>query len=226
VTQLNPIPSSFRGQYAGFVSRAIALIIDLILIVTTQFIIIVVARLVLNFFGLDELAQSIFEPAASGESSMLVSLLRWIFAFIGSALLLILYLVFFWTLIDQSLGQILMGVRVLRTDGRPMTLIPSIRRIIGYYLSIIPLGLGFLWVLIDDRRQGWHDKLADTVVVYGWDARIGRRMEQWLARRQTTDSQAIDQEASMTPDLTRVRLEDTPTPGVTLEGAKPEVEGG
>jgi uncharacterized RDD family membrane protein YckC len=219
VTVPNAIPPSLRGQYAGFVSRAIALIIDLILVVTTQFIIIAVARLVLNFFGFDELGQRIFEPSTSEDSSTLVSILRWLFAFIGSALLLIVYLVFFWTLINQSLGQILMGVRVLRTDGRPMTLIPSIRRIIGYYLAIIPLGLGFLWVLIDDRRQGWHDKLADTVVIYGWDARVGRRMEKWLAGRQSTDGQVVDDETLAAPDLTGARLEDTPPPSATRQTA-------
>jgi uncharacterized RDD family membrane protein YckC len=220
VTEPTSLPSTFRGQYAGFVSRAIALIIDLVLIVTTQFIIIIVSRLVLNFFGFDELAQRIFEPGAGGESSMLVSIIRWLFAFMGSALLLVVYLVFFWTLIDQSLGQILMGVRVLRTDGRSMTLVPSVRRIIGYYLSIIPLGLGFLWVLIDDRRQGWHDKLADTVVVYGWDARVGRRMRRWLDARQSTDGQQSNGESTAVPELAQVTLD-----GASPQAAAPGVEG-
>jgi uncharacterized RDD family membrane protein YckC len=36
---------------------------------------------------------------------------------------------------------------------------------------MIPLFLGFFWILIDDRRQGWHDKIAGTCVVYTWHAR-------------------------------------------------------
>lgn len=38
-------------------------------------------------------------------------------------------------------------------------------RYLGYYVSTVPLGLGFLWVAFDDRKQGWHDKMANTVVI-------------------------------------------------------------
>ncbi len=38
-------------------------------------------------------------------------------------------------------------------------------RYLGYYVSAIPFGLGFLWVAFDPRKQGWHDKIARTVVV-------------------------------------------------------------
>jgi uncharacterized RDD family membrane protein YckC len=36
---------------------------------------------------------------------------------------------------------------------------------LGYYVSAIPFGLGLLWVGIDPKKQGWHDKLAGTVVI-------------------------------------------------------------
>ncbi|MCY4045083.1 MAG: RDD family protein [Cellvibrionales bacterium] len=39
-------------------------------------------------------------------------------------------------------------------------------RVIGYILAFLPLGLGYFWVLFDRRKQGLHDKLARTVVVY------------------------------------------------------------
>jgi hypothetical protein len=38
-------------------------------------------------------------------------------------------------------------------------------------LSLAPFGLGFLWVLGEDRRRAWHDKIAHTYVLYVWDAR-------------------------------------------------------
>ena len=41
----------------------------------------------------------------------------------------------------------------------------SIIRYLGYYVSSIPLLLGIIWVGIDKRKQGWHDKMAGTVVV-------------------------------------------------------------
>ena len=40
-----------------------------------------------------------------------------------------------------------------------------IGRYLGYYVSMIPLCLGLIWVAFDARKQGWHDKLAGTVVV-------------------------------------------------------------
>lgn len=38
-------------------------------------------------------------------------------------------------------------------------------RYIGYYISLVPLGLGFIWIAFDKRKQGWHDKIAGTVVI-------------------------------------------------------------
>jgi len=51
-----------------------------------------------------------------------------------------------------------------RTGGKPSTG-QLIGRYFGYYLSMIPLFLGFIWVAFDKRKQGWHDKLAGTVVI-------------------------------------------------------------
>jgi uncharacterized RDD family membrane protein YckC len=58
------------------------------------------------------------------------------------------------------------GARIVdaRTGGRPSTG-QLIGRYFAYYVSILPLMLGFIWVAFDARKQGWHDKLANTVVV-------------------------------------------------------------
>ncbi len=179
----NPLPS-LRGFYAGFVTRSIAFAIDLILIAVTQITILFLVRLLLDFFGLDQLARAIFEPTETTNVSVFITITRWVIAFIGSGFLFALYSISMWLLVDKTLGQALLGLRVLRTDGRPLTLGPAIRRVLGYYISFLALFLGFLWVLVDDRRQGWHDKIADTIVVYDWEARLGKRMREWLARRQ------------------------------------------
>src|SRR5215475_6700927 len=66
----------------------------------------------------------------------------------------------------QSFGKHFIGVRVVRTDGRPIDYQTAVlRHIVGYPLSILFLGLGIVWMLWDRRRQGWHDKLARTIVV-------------------------------------------------------------
>jgi hypothetical protein len=47
----------------------------------------------------------------------------------------------------------------------------SFLRTLCYPVSLTPLGLGFLWVLGEDRRRAWQDKIAHTYVLYVWDAR-------------------------------------------------------
>jgi uncharacterized RDD family membrane protein YckC len=73
----------------------------------------------------------------------------------------------FWMLAGQTPGKRLMGVRVVRSDGQRLHLGNAIRRELAYVLSGL-LFLGYLWILFDNRRQGWHDKLAGTIVVYSW----------------------------------------------------------
>ena len=51
-----------------------------------------------------------------------------------------------------------------RTGGKP-TAWQFLIRGLAYYLSALPLFLGFIWIGIDARKQGWHDKLAGTVVI-------------------------------------------------------------
>lgn len=177
------LSSSLRGHYAGFVTRAVAFVIDFLLVVTTQIVVLLIIRLLLQFFGLGSLARALFEPETAVDPSVVVTATRWALLVLGSNLLFDAYMIAGWLLVDRTIGQAALGLRVRRSDGRPLTLGPAIRRVIGYYLSILPLFLGFLWVLVDDRRQGWHDKLADTVVIYDWEARLGRRLRQWMARQ-------------------------------------------
>jgi len=63
-------------------------------------------------------------------------------------------------------GMRVVGIRVVRSvDGGPLTKQQAILRTVGYWVSSAVLYLGFIWILIDDRHQGWHDKIADTLVV-------------------------------------------------------------
>jgi uncharacterized RDD family membrane protein YckC len=44
-----------------------------------------------------------------------------------------------------------------------------ILRFLGYFVSAFPLYLGFLWAALDRRKQGWHDKIARTIVIHSED---------------------------------------------------------
>jgi uncharacterized RDD family membrane protein YckC len=85
-------------------------------------------------------------------------------------LLVIVYGVLGWSINGQTLGDILLGVRVVRADGGRVSLGRAMWRMVGAYISGFALFIGFLWALFDRRKQGWHDKLAGTVVVYDWPA--------------------------------------------------------
>jgi uncharacterized RDD family membrane protein YckC len=81
-------------------------------------------------------------------------------------LIAIVYFVGFWTWRGQTPGMILLGLRIAReADGAPPGLARSILRYVGYFISQLPLFLGFIWIAFDSRKQGWHDKIAGTVVV-------------------------------------------------------------
>jgi uncharacterized RDD family membrane protein YckC len=80
-----------------------------------------------------------------------------------------IYFIFFWVISGFTPGKALLGLRVVRTDGRPVNLGRAVLRLIAYLIAALPLFLGFIWILFDNRRQGWHDKIARTYVIYMWD---------------------------------------------------------
>ncbi len=76
------------------------------------------------------------------------------------------YFVVFWSTTGQTLGMRVLRIKVVRGDAQPLSWVTGLLRYVGYVLSLISLGLGLLWVIWDPRRQGWHDKIAGTLVVY------------------------------------------------------------
>ncbi|MCB0211915.1 MAG: RDD family protein, partial [Anaerolineae bacterium] len=75
------------------------------------------------------------------------------------------YFAGFWTATGQTPGKMATGIKVIKTDGSPVPFGSALVRWLGYLLGAIPLGLGFLWIAFDSKRQGWHDKMAGTYVV-------------------------------------------------------------
>jgi len=75
-------------------------------------------------------------------------------------------IILFWHWRQATPGKMLIGAKIVdaATGGKPSTG-QFIGRYLCYYLSSILLGLGFIWVGLDAKKQGWHDKLAGTVVI-------------------------------------------------------------
>ncbi len=74
--------------------------------------------------------------------------------------------IIFWIYRQATPGKIAIAARIVdaETGGKPSTR-QLVIRYVGYYVSMLPLMAGIVWVAFDPRKQGWHDKLAGTVVV-------------------------------------------------------------
>jgi uncharacterized RDD family membrane protein YckC len=74
--------------------------------------------------------------------------------------------VLFWIYRQATPGKMAINARIVdeKTGGKPSTG-QLVGRYLGYYVSILPLMLGIIWVGIDPRKQGFHDKLAGTLVI-------------------------------------------------------------
>ena len=74
--------------------------------------------------------------------------------------------IWFWLRFLGTPGKMATKLAIVdAATGQKMTTGQAIVRYFAYILSALPFGLGFIWVGIDKRKQGWHDKLSGTVVV-------------------------------------------------------------
>lgn len=132
--------------YAGFWIRVGASIIDSILIM------LVIWPLLTLIYGDDYYSS---ETLVKGVWDVLIS-------YIFPALVVIV----FWMYRSATPGKILLKIKIIdeKTGGK-LSKAQSVGRYFAYYVSMLPVMLGFIWVAFDKKKQGWHDKLAGTVCV-------------------------------------------------------------
>jgi uncharacterized RDD family membrane protein YckC len=70
-----------------------------------------------------------------------------------------------WAWKGTTVGGIVLKLYVVRADGQPLTFVAALVRGLATAFSVVVLFLGFLWIAWDRDKQGWHDKIAGTVVV-------------------------------------------------------------
>ncbi len=112
-----------------------------------------------------DLVQTLIRWAATGrisaDGAQLVALYSLMTGLVWS-----LYFVGFTAACGQTPGKKILGLWVTDEDGGPVSWgAASIRFFIGYPVSLLPLGLGFYWALVDRNNQTWHDKIAGTRVI-------------------------------------------------------------
>ena len=134
-------------EYVGFWPRVGATLIDSILIVAVTFPVLLV------IYGGAYFASD--ADAIQGPADFFVS---YVFPAVA--------VIAFWSAKHATPGKMAVGAKIVdASTGHAPTMGQLIGRYFAYFLSMIVVFLGFIWIAFDDRKQGWHDKLAGTVVV-------------------------------------------------------------
>ena len=132
-------------QYVGFWARLCAAVIDLVLqtLITLPLVYVIYGRL-------------------SEPETIFIGWGPFFITYVLPAILII----GFWLRLQATPGKMAISAVIVDADtGAPLTPRQSIIRYLGYYVSALGLGLGYIWVAFDKRKQGWHDKMANSVVI-------------------------------------------------------------
>jgi uncharacterized RDD family membrane protein YckC len=159
------IRHSLAGYPAGFVSRFVAFVIDVMILLFAYTIGSAAITGTLNLFGLMDLVQQFM---ASGTILAQAAI---VLVGLASFLLVAGYGILSWYLTGETIGHALVGVEVVDMAGGRVSLTRAIRRMIGVYVAAIPFFLGFIWVLFSKDRRGWHDMIGGTYMVHDWPAK-------------------------------------------------------
>ena len=139
-------------RFADHGARLISFILDQLIILGISLVILAAFLIVAGIFaaiGVDFLAATSV-----------------IAAIVGFFVVYFVYFPYFWTKHGQTLGMRPFKLRVVMDkDGGKVTMGPAILRLFGYWIDQIVFYLGYIWVLVDNRRRGWHDLIAGTVVI-------------------------------------------------------------
>ncbi len=143
-----------QPEYAGFWRRLAAALVDTGLLMILFLIVLGPSYINASFWSLEGLVEN--------SLSLIIT-------------------VAFWVKLLATPGKLLMGCQVVDADStKPLTIRQGLLRYLGYYLSALPLGLGFLWIAWDKRKQGFHDKIANTVVLYNAELYAGDESQKSL----------------------------------------------
>jgi|TARA_B110000240_G_scaffold194132_1_gene241202 uncharacterized RDD family membrane protein YckC len=144
--------------YVGFWIRFLAFLIDSIIatIAITPLVSTLIGETLVTNYDLQDNAQ------------MMQFLSDWSLQLGLELLFMATIFILFWTIKSATPGKMLFGAYIVdaKTLGKASPK-QNVIRYLGYYVSMIPLFLGFLWIALDKRKQGWHDKFAGTLVIKG-----------------------------------------------------------
>lgn len=133
-------------KYVGFWKRTVAVLVD------TFLIILVTLPILIWVYGIEYLNNEHMEKGS--------------FDFIINYVFPTIAVILLWKYYQATPGKMIFKATIVdaKTGGKP-TLKQWIIRYLGYFVSLLPFGLGYFWVAFDKKKQSFHDKLAKTVVI-------------------------------------------------------------
>lgn len=144
----------------GFWKRAVAITIDLVFLdIATKISLLPLERSI--DFG-DIMPADLFTMDTFQAKVFLLYVVLYLFA---GLLLSLVYFTYFHGATGQSIGKRVLKIKAIQTTGEPINFKIALIRWGGYIISGLVMNLGFLWVMFDKNKQGWHDKIAGTYVV-------------------------------------------------------------
>jgi uncharacterized RDD family membrane protein YckC len=95
-----------------------------------------------------------------------MSNLRYIMVQLIMLMFVMVYFVFFWFKLGASIGKLIMGCKIVDADSYDhITMKQSIKRMVGHIFNLLTFGIGLFMADFTKRKQGLHDKFANTIVV-------------------------------------------------------------
>jgi len=152
------IRQSLQGKYAGFASRFTAFAVDVGVSLGVFMLALAAIWFAARVLTGKDIAWN------KGDIWVIVAYAVWAF----------IYFAYCWAASGSTAGMALFGVKVVRDDGTDASGRRAVVRTLALPLSFLFLGLGFVGILLGDRRRALHDVIAGTAVVYSWDARAAR----------------------------------------------------
>ncbi len=143
--------------YAGFWIRLVALIIDGVIVV----VITIVVEIVLGIFIglLARFTGSALDVSPGGPLTYL--------SYLVSFTISIGYFVYYWGM-GSTRGMRFFRLAVVDAEtGQPIGFGRAAMRYLGYVISVIACYIGLIWAAFDPKKQGWHDKIANSIVIQG-----------------------------------------------------------
>ena len=146
-------------RFGGFWRRALAFFVDKIILFFVNLLVLFVGIFAL-WLGYSSSYSERFPEDILGSTISFTIIYGLVVVLIH-----MLYFTYFHGTTGQTPGKMMLGLRVVRSTGEEMSLGIGFLRWVGYIVSTVFLWLGFVWIAFDGKKQGWHDKVAQTFVI-------------------------------------------------------------